>query len=177
MNVINDQKEKTQEQLLFERIKLGKLPIIEIAGHPFYVDVRMETLRPHDDFSTLGIPFSIFKEFEPISSSAIVSYNPSTHTLKEVDYYRLTEIPTDWIMIEIPNPIYLDPVGYARECNWDLTETLKVYPIQSDLKARILPWEETTIPDIIKVNTQRKEHIKARHRILKSEMRKRGPRK
>jgi len=56
--------QKTQAELLHERTKLGKLCVIEIAGHSFYVDVRMETFRPHDDFSTRGTPFSIFNRFE-----------------------------------------------------------------------------------------------------------------
>ncbi len=52
-----------QEKLLQERMQ-GKLPIIDIAGHPFYVDIRMGMLRPKDDFRTLGIPIKSFDDFE-----------------------------------------------------------------------------------------------------------------
>lgn len=156
----------TQEDLLQERMN-GILPVIDIAGHPFYVDVRMNSIRPHDDFSTQGIPFSEFKDFDMIANFAWLFYNPRSHeTVKNINLEKLYKIPKDWIVIEIPHPQFLDPYGCAVKNGWDVKETLKVYPIQANLKARIVPWEETSIPDIIKKNVQRRERFKARFRIL-----------
>ena len=40
------------------RVNKGMLPTIDIAGHTFYVDIRMDMLRPKDDFLSKGIVFS-----------------------------------------------------------------------------------------------------------------------
>lgn len=126
----------SQENLLQERVN-GILPVIDIADHPFYVDVRMDAIRPHDDFSKQGIPFSEFKDFETIANIAWLFYNPRSHEIiKDVNIEQLYDIPKDWIVIEIPQPEFLDPYGCAVKNGWDIKETLKVYPIQANLKAR-----------------------------------------
>lgn len=146
---------KTQEELLYERTKLGKLPVIDIAGHPFYVDVRMERFRPHDDFTTLGISFSIFNRFEQYYGPVRIAYDPQRHIALNIDYEKLSEIPKDWIMVEIPHPKVLDPYGYARENGLNIERTLKDYPIKENIKARIVPWEETSVPYNIEENQKR----------------------
>lgn len=146
---------KTQEELLHERTKLGKLPVIEIAGHPFYVDTRMEYFRPHDDFSTLGIPFSVFNRFEVSYRPIMIAYDPKKHTNLNIDYEKLTEIPADWIMIELPHPKILDPYGYARENGLNIEETLKQYPLNENMKAKVVPWEEAGVMYFIKENQKR----------------------
>lgn len=176
-NIENKNLIPSQEELLQERMN-GILPVIDIAEHPFYVDVRMNSIRPHDDFSTQGIPFSEFKDFEVIANFAWLFYNPRAHeVVKDINLEQLYKIPKDWIVVEIPHPQFLDPYGCAVKNGWDIKETLKVYPIQPNLKARIVPWEETTIPDIIKENVQRRERFRARPRILKPghNMGRRGP--
>ncbi len=45
------------QMALSRRIKQGELPTVEIGGHIFYVDARIDLLRPKDDFSTMGISF------------------------------------------------------------------------------------------------------------------------
>ena len=45
------------------RLNKGILPTIEIAGHPFYVDLRMNKLRPKDDFISKGIDFTEIKDY------------------------------------------------------------------------------------------------------------------
>lgn len=152
----NDANTRSQEELLKERMQ-GKLPIIDIAGHPFYVDMRMQTLRPHDDFSTLGIPFSAFDDFEGPDGFAWIPYDSQKHQLKVVSLERITEIPTDWVIIEIAQPWKLDPYGYARDNGFDIKETLKEDPIQENLKARIVSWEEAGIPDLIKENKAKQQ--------------------
>lgn len=141
----------TQEELLEVRMK-GKLPVIDIAGHPFYVDMRMRTLRPHDDFSTLGIPFSAFDDYSISDDVAWIPYDPQKHTIKDINPSQLTSIPQGWMIVEIPHPWKLDPFGYARECGFELKDVLKEHPIQADLKARIVPWNETNIIEAIQEN-------------------------
>ena len=40
------------------RVNKGILPTIEIHGHTFYVDIRINKLRPKDNFLSNGIVFS-----------------------------------------------------------------------------------------------------------------------
>ena len=163
MTKVKKEKElKTQEELLHERTKSGKLPVIDIVGHPFYVDTRMQTLRPHDDFSTLGIPFSVFDEYEHSDEFAWIPYDPVKHELKEVDTSKLTELPKDWFFIELPHPWALDPYGYARDFGWNIEETLKEHPIQANLMAKIVRWEDMDIPEIIRENLK-KQKLERKH--------------
>lgn len=161
-NSNSDKSIRTQEALLKERMG-GKLPIIDIAGHPFYVDTRMRTVRPHDDFSTEGIPFSAFDEYEYSEEFAWIPYDPKKHEVKQIDITRITALPTDWIIVEIPDPWRLDPYGYARDFGWDIEGTLNEYPLQENLKARIVPWEETEIAEIIERNLA-KQHPQRKRR-------------
>ncbi|WP_300601993.1 hypothetical protein [Niabella sp.] len=165
-NTNNANEGPSQQDLLNERMN-GILPVIDIAGHPHYVDVGMDAIRPHDNFRSPGIPFSEFKDFEMIANIAWLFYNPKERELlTKIDLQQLYEIPGDWIVIEIPQPVFLDPYGFAVKNGWDIKETLKVYPIQENLKARIVPWEETTIPRLIEENKARRKGIKARPRFL-----------
>lgn len=145
----------TQEELLQQR-KDGKLPVIDIAGHPFYVDLRMGTLRPHDDFQTAGIPIKAFDDFEGPEGYAWLPYDPKRHQLKVIDFERINEIPKDWIIVELAMPEKLDPYGYAREHGFDPNEILEENPINPNLKARIVDWKETAIPELIKRNNRKK---------------------
>lgn len=45
------------------RVNKGMLPTIDIAGHTFYVDIRMDMLRPKDDFLSKGIVFSDIENY------------------------------------------------------------------------------------------------------------------
>ncbi|MBX3253344.1 MAG: hypothetical protein KF862_04305 [Chitinophagaceae bacterium] len=147
-------KVKTQEELLTER-KSGKQPVIDIANHPFYVDMHRETLRPHDDFWSKGIPFSAFDAFKISDDLSWIPYDPKKHEPVDINPSTLTEIPTDWIIVEIPHPRKLDPYGYARENDFDIDEYVKDHPIQADIKARVVAWSETNIPDVVERNREK----------------------
>lgn len=149
MNNPQQNAELTQKELLKERLK-GKLPVIDIVGYTFYVDVRMETLRPHDVFHTTGIAFSSFDHHSISDDFAWSPYDPKKHEVKNVDILSLQEIPNDWMLIEIAHPWKLDPYGYARDHGYNMEEHLKENPIQANLKARVVNWNETAIPELIK---------------------------
>jgi hypothetical protein len=135
----------------------GALPIIEIMEHPFYVDLRMAVLRPKDDFSTKGIEFSNLGEHtEGDQLKYYLIYDPNSHTTKEIDYTSITAIPSDLFLIEIPNEKKLDPVGYSRISGWEMRSCLRENPIQANMKAKIIPWKETELPQIIKENLKKK---------------------
>lgn len=147
---------KTQADLLRER-KSGKQPVIDIANHPFYVDMHWKVLRPHDDFLSKGISFSAFEAYKVSDDLSWIPYDPKKHELKDINPFTLTEIPKDWILVEIPHPRKLDPFGYARENDIDIDEYVKEHPIQADIKARVVLWSETNIPNLVERNREKLE--------------------
>lgn len=156
---------KTQEELLIERRDRGKLPTIDIAGHMFYVDTRMEALRPHDDFTTRGIPFYAFKIFAATEDVARIPYSPSTHSIRWLDFQeleKLTAFPKDWVMIEIQYPWKLDPYGFARDNHLDIMEHIKKFPLRDNMKAKVLSWQELGLADVIKRNKEKKNGVQGR---------------
>lgn len=137
--------------------KSGKQPIIEIANHPFYVEMHWEILRPHDDFFSKGIPFSAFDAYKVSDDLSWIPYDPKKHEPVNINPFTLTAIPTYWIIVEIPHPRKLDPYGYARENDFDIDEYVKSHPIQADIKARVVSWSETNIPNVVERNKEKLE--------------------
>ena len=144
------------DQQLVDRRLGGLLPVIEIAGHPFFVDLRMGSLRPMDDFSTAGI---LFTEIEDCmledGRSYWIPYDPATHQYVAIDYREITKIPKGIVMVEIPNEERLDPIGYSQLHGFDAEPILRANPIEHTMKARIVSWDETPIEMIIKENVQK----------------------
>lgn len=143
-----------------EEIKLrlqGKLNTIEIEGHPFYVDFRMGYLRPHDDFTTHGIPLIKLDYVEEVSSFAatIHLYDKKKHELYEPDLSILTALPNGIVAIELPRLMDLDPVGYARHFNWDIKEVLLQANFQANMKVKTIPIKESFVAKIIEENKLR----------------------
>lgn len=165
---------KCDRQWLADRLQ-GKLPTIELAGHTFFVDLRLGLLRPKDDFRTMGIELNRL----PLNESGTgfqFLYDPKNHA--EVIYdENWTEIPKGVMAIEIPGEFTLDPVGTIMKYSDTLDkkypfgnraealdlyeksvgfrEFLDRYPVRYNLKARLIPWERTIIPEQIARNKQK----------------------
>lgn len=134
----------------------GKLNLIEIEGHPFYVDFMMGYLRPHDDFSTHGISLETldYAEADGIYGSVHL-YDPKKHELYEPDMSTITSLPEGIKLIRLPPLMQLDPLGYARKFNWELKEVLLRYDFQAVMKAKTLPIEQSILPKIMNENKLR----------------------
>lgn len=146
------------DQKAFElRVHKGMLPTVEIAGHIFFVDIRMDMLRPKDDFLSKGIVFSdIDHYFSEEKESYLIPYDPKKHEFKELDYDYITSIPKDLIAVEFPFQKNLDPVGWNRNGGWDLKEDLKQIGLKMHFLAKTIPWGKTYITDIIRDNLEAK---------------------
>ena len=132
---------------------LGKLNTVDIAGHTFYVDIPMDMLRPKDDFLSNGIRFGdIGRYLNDDATKYRICYNPSKHEFFEYDASKATEIPKDVKVIEFVHESSLDPVGYARKNGIPVVDLLKNIPFRAHFNARVVPWEETSISQMIKKN-------------------------
>ncbi len=165
------------DQDLYQRRLSGHLPVIEIMGHPFYVDVRMDSLRPKDDFSTQGIRFSEIDNYvHPDDQRYWIPYHPVSHSIREIDTETITEIPKDIFLVEIPTLEKLDPVGYARFHGLDIEQTVMANPLESNMIAKMVDWKESWLPEAIKENLLKQEKNKKKNTSKKTIRRNRGNR-
>lgn len=140
---------------VFDR-QMGKLAIVEIEGHDFYVDFQMQCIRPHDNFNSRGISFDDLDDnFSEEMNRSVFPYNPKTKELEEIDYDNLTSVPTHLVAISIPHFHKLDPFSYARQTGFSLSEILKETPQKSRTIAKTISWEKFGLTDLIKQNKER----------------------
>lgn len=143
-----------------KRINKGMLPTIDIEGHLFFVDLRMNKLRPKDDFLSNGICFSDIEEyFKDTTGNYIFPYDPHKKEPGNIDYETITKIPKDLIVVEIPSDYKLDPIGWNRQHGYDLKDGLEETRLQMNFKAKRAKWEDIDVPQKIKENLARKEKL------------------
>lgn len=135
------------------RVNKGILPTIDIAGHTFYVDIRMDKLRPKDDFLSKGIVFSdIVDYYDENKRIYTIPYNPKKHEFQEPDYRNIKELPKDLIVVQFPSERLLDRIGWNRQYGFELSNGLAKQELKLQFAAKQIPWEKTFIPDLIKSN-------------------------
>ncbi|MBZ4036731.1 hypothetical protein K6T82_18315 [Flavobacterium sp. 17A] len=135
------------------RVNKGILPTINIAGHTFYVDIRMDKLRPKDDFLSKGIVFSEIENYYDLDKRCYtIPYNPKTHEFQEPDYRDIKEFPKDLIAVQFPSERLLDRIGWNRHYGFELTHGLAGNGLKLQFTAKRIPWEKTILADVIKSN-------------------------
>lgn len=135
------------------RVNKGMLPTIDIEGHLFFVDLRMNKLRPKDDFLSNGISFSEIEEyFNDTTGNYIFPYDPQKKETGNIDYETITKIPKDLIVVEIPSDYTLDPIGWNRQHGYDLKDGLADTGLHMTFRAKRGKWEDIYVPQKIKEN-------------------------
>lgn len=131
------------------------LPILKIAGYPFFVDLSMNRLRPENDFKSKGIDLDQIREYYDRKAHAyIIPYNPKTHEFQEIDHLTITELPKEIIVIKFPHHQELDRVGWNVKYGFGPGHCINEKEFQMHFKALTLPWAETNIPNSIKLNLE-----------------------
>lgn len=146
------------QQAFDMRVNKGILPTVDIAGHTFYVDIRMDMLRPKDDFLSKGIVFDeIDHYFSEEKNAYLIPYDPKKHEFRELEYDNLLGIPKDLIAVEFPFQKELDPIGWNRHNGWNIKDDLKQIGLKSHFHAKTVAWKKTYIMEIIKDNLDKIE--------------------
>lgn len=164
---LEDLKDKTDFDLMVDQVAFdnrisGQLPTIDIAGHTFYVDLRIDMLRPKDDFLSKGIVFDKISDYYyEDNRTYTIPYNSKTHEFQEIDYQTIKEFPKDLIAVKIPSERIFDRVGWNRKYGFNVTHGLKQVGLKLHFKSKIIPWEKTILPQIIESNLQKKQEQKA----------------
>lgn len=164
------------QKVLADRLA-GILPIVDIAGDLFYVDVRLGELRLKDDFSHNGIHFSQLEPHPLIAPQTLrFFYDKETKQAVRYDADELMEIPKNVTAFEIPIMEKLDPVRIATMYGLDMQDFLMKVPPQARFEAKVLPWEQTGLPRIIAENQQRMrtEKFLEAHRSKKNVPKRKG---
>ena len=158
-------KEKTDFELTIQpgslldlRWNQRKLPILKIAGHPFFVDIAANRLRPKDDFKSKGISLDqINGYYDRLAHAYIFPYNPKTHEFQEIDHLSITELPKDIIVVKFSHLQLLDRVGWNVKYGFAPFYCIREKEFQMQFKAQTLPWAQTNIPTSIKLNLAQKQ--------------------
>ncbi|MFC3356001.1 hypothetical protein [Sphingobacterium zeae] len=157
------------QEALNRRIKNGELPTVEIDGHIFYADARIDLLRPKDDFSTMGISFDELEDwYVDEKNTYAFPYDPTTHEIADIEWDKIVEYPKDILFVEVPFVKTLDPVGWNRRWGWGETEGLKETGLRLNFKAEIIPWTKSGIDELIAENRLKqpiREAVKERNEI------------
>ena len=161
------------EDALKARIEQGRLPIINIAGYPFFVDVRVDLLRPKDVFHTMGIELTENK-FDAYTKSYYVYYHVPSMT--EVTITRnATELPADVLMLKIPEKEKLDSVAMARINGKEPDERyLKRYPLKMYTELKGIPIEKTFLKQMVRDNLERQNGLQHHQPAIKHLSKRKG---
>lgn len=141
----------SQIQLLARRL-MGVLPHIDIAGTDFTVDWRLRELR-ETAVPWNKIDINMLRESES-GEEYLGLFGTEQRSLYDFDDSILS-VPENVIGIAIPNEIKLDPVAVAREFGVDIIEFVQLHPLVKNLKAVVLPINETGIPEIVAENLRK----------------------
>lgn len=121
-----------EQKAVIARRLVGHLPIINICGQPFFIDIRAQQLRSVADYGKY-LPFSLMQP-DPMTHGRKFLYDPTASEL----YHPLdndSDVPDKLVLIHLPFELQLDPIGVARMNGYDMDLALKMYPIQKELKA------------------------------------------
>jgi len=163
---IGDLKNKTDfevivDQHLWQQRQSGVLPTIDIAGEHFVIDLRLQEFRHAQNFTPIISLRSL--DLDSKGDHYMAFYHPFLRQVVNIDP-KLTEFPEGVVAIKMPNELGLDPIAAARKYRIDEKVLARLYPMQKELKADIVPLSETGIPALIQKNRQalRSEHEQIR---------------
>lgn len=164
---------KTDRELMEDRREIldrigGLLTTVDIAGHTFYVDFQMQALRPKDNFHSKGIPFNeLESNINDQNGQCEVTYNKRLQQFEFVDCTDLVRNPKDIIVISVPRPEVLDPIGYARYKGIDIGDALEEHPQKAHHQAKVLKGQDSWLDYIIDENRKDRGYTKRPQRKSK----------
>ncbi|MDT3402318.1 hypothetical protein [Mucilaginibacter terrae] len=127
----------------------GVLPMIDIGGEPFIVDIRSKELRQASNL-TNRIPLRQ-ADLSATGDEFLFFYHLADRCTVELDP-KLTAFPDQVVLVKVPNEVLLDPIATAEACGLDVRQLLRRFPIRKDLKATLVPLADTGVPGMISRN-------------------------
>lgn len=134
---------------LLEQRKKGILPQIDIAGHTYTVDIRLNELRS-PDFPNKRLALDEMVT-SPDGKHYLFFYNPECKSIFLASGH-IVKVPEKTVLVEIPDELGLDPVGMARKYGFRDEYFLKMHPYKEGQKARITSIEKSGLPEYVAAN-------------------------
>lgn len=127
----------------------GVLPLIDVAGKAYLVDIAQSKLRSLDDPNA-----SIDLNSAELSKDGL--HFECYLNIKDHSLYRpptgISSAPEHVVFLKIPSELELDPLKVAQDKKLDLVRFLRMHPIQRDLRADVVPLDKSPLNMIIKAN-------------------------
>ena len=121
-----------EQKAMIARRLVGHLPVINICGQPFFIDIRAQQLRSVADYGKY-LPFYLMQP-DRMTHGRRFLYDPKARAL----YHPLdsdVDVPDKLVLVHLPFELMMDPIGLARMNGYDVDLALKMYPLQKELKA------------------------------------------
>jgi len=140
--------QNTFDKIAYTTIK----PTIDIAGHPFYIDLDKNRLCPKNDIWSRGIIFSeLDYYYSHIEKAYFIPYNEKTHTFQEVSLNE-KEIPENLIVVRIPHEHTLNPIWKNKRMDFNKSDFLKKGGVHLHYETKVISWDHTRFAETIKRN-------------------------
>ncbi|UCS94342.1 hypothetical protein KZP23_04750 [Echinicola marina] len=141
----------------------GILPEIDIAGHTYTIDIKLQELRNKKE------PWKNLKFDQMVMSENGENYLFFFRSRRQELFYASQEmihVPKDVVMVEIPHELHLDPVGMARKYGMADDYFQKGYPMQEKRIANITPLEKTGLLEHVAQNRRQQKTQNAKGQKL-----------
>ncbi|OJV54191.1 MAG: hypothetical protein BGO31_12615 [Bacteroidetes bacterium 43-16] len=162
------------------RVNRGMLPVLDIAGDIFIVDVQKGIMRSRDSESGRIAFNDIAKYFDEDKGVYIIPYNPTTHEFQESDYINITETPKDLIAVEIPSQKDLDVLAWHDKEGKILGREELIGDLVLQFTAKVIPWKETFLSQVIERNillsTNVQKYLSGKPQIIQKKSNKKSSR-
>lgn len=158
----NDFDFRVDQQIYTERVYLGRLPMIDIAGDTFFVDMRFDELRWTKDISKLIILRD--QDRVELKGDYFFFYDTNAKQAVTIDS-SVTVLPENVVKVILPEDHVLDPLVHAQITDVfrpnvgvnEVKDILMKCPFHKDLKAEVIPLSKTELVEIMKVNKAAKQ--------------------
>ncbi|PTS99880.1 hypothetical protein DBR11_11445 [Pedobacter sp. HMWF019] len=145
----------------------GKRPIVSIEGEPFKFHHEKQLLiHLIDDSITISTKY--MTEVNDLKSLQFI-YNKKTKRSEEF-LNKNEPIPDHLVLIRIPNPLRLDPVGEALKWDKPAHDFLAQFPYKDNVVAKVVPWKNFWIKEKMMIGEQKKPQSTKITRSKKKEM-------
>lgn len=115
----------TDKQVVISRLQ-GKLPSVDIFGDEFYIFSDLEVFIPKSDYLEKEIEFmDVVKYYNHDTKVCEFPYNFRTKQIENIDRENILAFPPYTVVIALPEPAVIDPVGYAIAYDIRVSEMLE----------------------------------------------------
>lgn len=177
---VEDIRGKTDFEIVVDQKTLtdrlaGVLPQLDIDGQIFIVDIRLNELRPKDDFVSRGIQFEHMEQHPLIDPQSYrFFYDTRAKESLKLDTWDLIEMPKHIVVVEIPVSERLDPVLLVKTYDLGMKDFLMKFPPQAMIRAKVLSLKETGLQQRMNENKTRLYREKYLESFRATRNRKRG---